>query len=444
MSSLSNINSYGANIFASPVRSVRRISSDDLPFLAPRRDNDDKSNSQNVQYSAKALESTDATGIVISDETKAFLNKLQQNMQSSDAKSNNANYANNPNYSSEIEESQIHSTYTRSGNYAHSSGPSLSSTQTMKPAITKTIIAYSGGSVSVGASSASLNSSSAVLSASFTTNPTSIPPMPQATSPDVDVEAGARVRQEEEKYPKIPNSEGKAEAVVTGELTPEEEAYVEALKKRDAEVRTHEQSHVSSGGGLTSGISYEYVTGPDGQRYAMGGSVQIDTTPVKGDPDASIEKARKIRSAALAPASPSSQDRSVAAAASAMESEARREKMAIAEEEKQAEMMANEEEKKVKEEEQLEEDREAQAKEQEQKAQESQSQSNQNTQNVVSVSDMNEVIADETIDVSELMESMSVEKDDNAEENAKPFFEAQASSVGDIANSMSSVSVPAV
>jgi hypothetical protein len=71
--------------------------------------------------------------------------------------------------------------------------------------------------------------------------------------------------------------------------------------------------------------SFTYETGPDGKRYAVGGEVQIDTSPVKGDPQATIQKAQTIRRAATAPSNPSSQDRAVAAQASKMEAQARQE-----------------------------------------------------------------------------------------------------------------------
>ena len=111
---------------------------------------------------------------------------------------------------------------------------------------------------------------------------------------------------------------------ITTELTPEEKKIVAELKARDGEVRQHERAHLAAAGGTaTGGASFDYVTGPDGQRYATGGEVQIDTGAVSGDPEATIRKAQQIRRAALAPAQPSSQDRSVAASATRMEMEAR-------------------------------------------------------------------------------------------------------------------------
>ena len=98
-------------------------------------------------------------------------------------------------------------------------------------------------------------------------------------------------------------------------LSPEAKAVVAELKARDMEVKAHEQAHMAAGAGLTSGASYSYQTGPDGQRYAVGGEVQIDTGTVAGNPEATIAKAEQVRKAALAPANPSAQDMSVAASA---------------------------------------------------------------------------------------------------------------------------------
>lgn len=101
---------------------------------------------------------------------------------------------------------------------------------------------------------------------------------------------------------------------------------IKKLKDRDKEVKAHEAAHIAAAGGLAQGgAKFTYQRGPDGQLYAIGGSVSIDIRPVSGDPEATMEKARVIRSAALAPAEPSSQDQAVAAAAAQMEQKARQE-----------------------------------------------------------------------------------------------------------------------
>ena len=84
------------------------------------------------------------------------------------------------------------------------------------------------------------------------------------------------------------------------------------------EVRAHELAHITAGGGLiTRGAAYTYETGPDGQRYAVGGDVGIDVSPGR-TPQETLARAEQVRRAALAPADPSAQDRQVAARADQM------------------------------------------------------------------------------------------------------------------------------
>ncbi len=110
------------------------------------------------------------------------------------------------------------------------------------------------------------------------------------------------------------------------ELSAEEKRELEKLQARDREVRAHEAAHKNAAGHLArGGAQFEFQTGPDGRRYAVGGEVEIDTSKVPGDPQATINKAQTIRRAATAPAEPSAQDRAVAAEATRMEAEARRE-----------------------------------------------------------------------------------------------------------------------
>lgn len=112
------------------------------------------------------------------------------------------------------------------------------------------------------------------------------------------------------------------------ELTNEEKKQVRELQKQDRKTRAHEQAHLGAAGGLArGGASFSFTKGPDGRLYATGGEVSIDTSPVPGDPDATIRKADTIRRAALAPAEPSSQDKAVAAQAAKMANEARIEKL---------------------------------------------------------------------------------------------------------------------
>lgn len=103
----------------------------------------------------------------------------------------------------------------------------------------------------------------------------------------------------------------------------QEQEEIRELAARDREVRRHEQAHAAVGGKYARSPVYEFVRGPDGVRYAVAGEVSIDTSPVAGDPEATISKAQQIRRAASAPAEPSPQDRRVAAEAAVMEAEAR-------------------------------------------------------------------------------------------------------------------------
>jgi hypothetical protein len=93
------------------------------------------------------------------------------------------------------------------------------------------------------------------------------------------------------------------------------EQQVTHLKARDAEVRAHELAHASVGGAAAGAPSYDFKTGPDGRRYAVGGEVSIDISEVKGDPRATIAKMNKVKAAALAPVDPSGQDKRIAATA---------------------------------------------------------------------------------------------------------------------------------
>jgi len=117
---------------------------------------------------------------------------------------------------------------------------------------------------------------------------------------------------------------GGSSMIAARELTEEQQREVEKLKQRDQEVRRHEQAHVAAAGRYANGgPKYEFTTGPDGRQYATGGHVNIDVGPAN-TPEATLIKAQVVRRAALAPADPSAQDRSVAAAANQLERDARR------------------------------------------------------------------------------------------------------------------------
>jgi hypothetical protein len=128
------------------------------------------------------------------------------------------------------------------------------------------------------------------------------------------------------KAPTDKDNGNSATGSTSNDLTPDQKDEVEKLQKRDQDVRAHEQAHMAAAGAyVKGGATFEYQKGPDGKMYAIGGEVTIDTSPVKGDPRATIAKMETIKAAALAPADPSGQDRSVAAQAEVEEAQARQE-----------------------------------------------------------------------------------------------------------------------
>lgn len=103
----------------------------------------------------------------------------------------------------------------------------------------------------------------------------------------------------------------------------DERDQIQELSTRDREVRNHEQAHAAVAGQYGSSPTYSFVRGPDGVSYAVSGEVKIDTSPISGDPEATLRKAQQLRRAANAPAEPSAQDSNVAAQATQMEQQAR-------------------------------------------------------------------------------------------------------------------------
>ncbi|WP_339525568.1 putative metalloprotease CJM1_0395 family protein [Pseudomonas sp. EA_35y_Pfl2_R111] len=139
-------------------------------------------------------------------------------------------------------------------------------------------------------------------------------------------EQSASAREEADKSTDTSASPNKAKSR-EGEPSPQqqrlEQLEITKLVSRDQEVRTHEQAHAAVGGRYAGAPSYTYERGPDGKRYAVGGEVGIDTSPIPNDPEATLRKMEVVIRAALAPAEPSAQDRQVAAQAQAQMAEAR-------------------------------------------------------------------------------------------------------------------------
>jgi len=98
-----------------------------------------------------------------------------------------------------------------------------------------------------------------------------------------------------------------------------------ALKSRESEVKKHEAAHILAGTGVTSGLSYTYQQASDGSSYAIGGEVTVNMQE-GSTPEETIQKAQKMKAAALAPSNPSAQDQDLAVMAMKMEANARQER----------------------------------------------------------------------------------------------------------------------
>lgn len=150
------------------------------------------------------------------------------------------------------------------------------------------------------------------------------------TEESVDAEANTDIETDKERQSNVANKSSDTNKVAnsttdTTELSEEQKQAIADLKARDAEVRSHEQAHLSASGGLArGGASFSYQTGPDGQKYAIGGEVQIDIS-AESEPKQTITKMQQVRRAALAPADPSAQDRAIANQASQIATQARSE-----------------------------------------------------------------------------------------------------------------------
>lgn len=108
------------------------------------------------------------------------------------------------------------------------------------------------------------------------------------------------------------------EAVVFGSeefledtLNTNEAARRARLQIADFGVRAQERQHFFAASGFGSAPQYEYEIGPDGELYAVAGSVAI-STPATSDPERAARNAATVANAALAATDVSAQDISVA------------------------------------------------------------------------------------------------------------------------------------
>ncbi len=120
------------------------------------------------------------------------------------------------------------------------------------------------------------------------------------------------------------NSAKSTDETKDAEAKAAEDQELRQLQASDQEVRAHESAHKAAAGQHGGAVSFDYEKGPDGRLYAVGGEVSIDISN-ENTPEATIAKMRQVQAAAMAPASPSGQDRAVAATASAKSTAAARE-----------------------------------------------------------------------------------------------------------------------
>jgi len=104
----------------------------------------------------------------------------------------------------------------------------------------------------------------------------------------------------------------------------EETVAVDDLKKQDAYIRSHVEARMAmlgrSGG---TWPRYEFTRGPDGKMYVTGGSVDIRMTEIPGDPQGTIDLARRVRRIASTPPQLSPEDRQAVVEAATAEWRAR-------------------------------------------------------------------------------------------------------------------------
>lgn len=141
-----------------------------------------------------------------------------------------------------------------------------------------------------------------------------LPPVEESTNSDK-----TRNRFDGKKTEAVPGdaerNKGRQDNAQASELSEADIKNVRELAAVDREVRAHEAAHAAVGGNLAGTPSFRFITGPDGQRYAVGGEVPIELQQSK-DPQVTLRNAEQVHAAALAPAQPSGQDLQVAAAAS--------------------------------------------------------------------------------------------------------------------------------
>jgi hypothetical protein len=97
-------------------------------------------------------------------------------------------------------------------------------------------------------------------------------------------------------------------------LTRQQVRILRWLKSRDGDVRRHEAAHYGTGRPYTALPVFDFVAGPDGRRYAVSGHVSFRLPRDIGTGTKGLQILRRLRTAAMAPRTPSARDREVAQA----------------------------------------------------------------------------------------------------------------------------------
>lgn len=106
-------------------------------------------------------------------------------------------------------------------------------------------------------------------------------------------------------------------------LDQREKVKAQEMQKQDRQIRQHEQAHLAASGRIPIfGPIYQMEKGPDGRMYVTGGKVNFRMPPAQSA-QGKLELAQQLRTMALAPASPSAKDRSIAARAAQQINQAR-------------------------------------------------------------------------------------------------------------------------
>lgn len=166
------------------------------------------------------------------------------------------------------------------------------------------------GPVDAPATASNPDDSQQVLAAVFAPNDNQLEKQVQEESRKQQIAAA-----EEAKQQSLVQQAQEQEIQAQEKVQAQQQQQVDELKTRDSEVKAHEHAHATVGGQYAQSPSFKYEKGADGQRYATDGEVQIDVSPVGGDPLATINKMKQVYVAAMAPVDPSSADIRVAAEA---------------------------------------------------------------------------------------------------------------------------------